>query len=119
MLRAVGVVSIGFAAFFPTFAWGADTVGVNEMPPPGASAVPDSLAGFSLDTPIERLAANPQAAAIVDKYMPSLLENPRYPLFKSLSLKTVAAMSGGRISAESLNQVDAQLKAMPVTSAAR
>src|ERR1700759_5744327 len=117
MLKLTAIL-VGLPVLFPIWAWGAPGGNTASQP---AAAVPDAPIaqvpqGFSQDTPIETLAANPDAAAIVDKYMPSLLQNPRYPLFKSMSLKTVAAMSCGRISAETLSEVDAQLKAMPVAA---
>src|SRR5579862_7792184 len=99
MLRRLTVaVLVGIPALFPVFAWGANTSVANEFPQPPGMATPMSDPRtqegqpFSQDTPIERLAANPDAAAILNKYVPSLLENPRYPMFKTLSLKTVAAM---------------------------
>ena len=116
--RLTATILAGLPTLLPVLAWGADTSGGNEFPPPAAAA-PASSQPFSADTPIETLAADPGAAAIVECNFPGLLENPHYPAFKSMSLKTVAAMSGGRISAGTLSAVDAQLKAMPVTAAAR
>src|SRR3954470_17750413 len=38
-------------------------------------------------TPIETLAADPAAAAILNKDLPGLLTDSQYPLFKGMSLK--------------------------------
>ena len=68
-------------------------------------------AGDALDTPIETLAARPQAAAILNKDIPGLLTNSNYGVFKVLTLKQISALSGGRLTRQMLEQTESDLKA--------
>lgn len=86
-----------------------------DMPASSAPAAP----GFSVDTPIEMLASSPAAANVIRQQLPGLLEDSSYSLFKSMPLKSVAALSGGRISADRLQQIDTQLKAIPIFVASK
>ena len=69
-------------------------------------------AGFTLDTPIAVIAADPGGAAVLNRDMPALLANPNYSDFKGMSLKWVAAMSRGKVSQEKLAQIEADLQAL-------
>jgi hypothetical protein len=71
-----------------------------------------------LDTPIQTLAANPVTAAIVEANIPGLLENNNYFFFKGMSLKTVASLSHGQISSETLQTTSSQLKSVLIATAA-
>jgi hypothetical protein len=81
------------------------------LPPDTPAASAPASSEFSIDTPIEVLASSPAAASVLEQQLPGLLEDPSYPLFKRMCLKTVASLSGGRISAADLQQIDAELKA--------
>ena len=72
--------------------------------------------GFTLDTPIEIIAADPAGAAVLDKDMPGLLTNSNYLLFKGMSLKSLAPLSSGRMTQKSLAQTQADLAALPIKS---
>jgi hypothetical protein len=83
--------------------------------PDGPDTRPNDAQGeYSLDTPIETLAADPAAAAIINTYIPGLLEDGSYPLFKGMSLKLVASFSRGRITDETLGQIESEFEALPV-----
>lgn len=69
-------------------------------------------AHLTLDTPIEQLANNEEAASVLRKDIPGLLEDKHYPLFKSMSLRVIAAFSNGDISSETLAQIEADLQAL-------
>jgi hypothetical protein len=69
--------------------------------------------GYSLDTPIERIAADPAGAAVLNKDIPGLLANPRYEMFKSMNLKTLAQLSSGKLDEQTLAQTQADLAALP------
>ncbi len=73
-------------------------------------------ASYTLDTPIEQIAAAPQGAAILHKDIPGLLENSSYPMFKSMSLKLVASLSGGRLDAQTLAETQADLARLSPTA---
>ena len=75
--------------------------------------VQDLSAGYTLETPIEVIAANPRAEAVINKHIPKLLTNPNYGLFKGMSLKTLAVFSRGQLTDEKLALVKADLGALP------
>ena len=86
---------------------------------PFASTPTAASAGeYDLDSPIATLAANPTTAAVVDANIPGLLEDDNYPIFKRMSLKTVASLSGGRISTATLQTIAVQLRSVPMSNAA-
>jgi hypothetical protein len=68
---------------------------------------------YSRDTPIETLAADPAAAAILNKDLPGLLTDSQYPVFKRMSLKAVQEASGGDLSTVDLDKTVADLQALP------
>ena len=68
---------------------------------------------YSRDTPIEILAADPAAAAVLNKDLPGLLHDPQYPVFKRMSLKTIQDASGGDLSAVDVDKTVADLQALP------
>lgn len=68
---------------------------------------------YSEDTPVEKIAADPAAAAVLNKDIPDLLTDSRYPMFKSMSLKQMQEASGGDLSHETVNKAVADLQALP------
>ncbi|PZT99035.1 MAG: hypothetical protein DI624_06475 [Brevundimonas sp.] len=60
---------------------------------------------FTLDTPIERLVADPRARAVLNRELPGLTTHDRYDQFKGMSLKALKPFSGGLIT-------DARLEAV-------
>jgi hypothetical protein len=69
-------------------------------------------AGYNRDTPIETLAADPAAAAVLNKDLPGLLTDSQYPMFKRMSLKAIQQASGGDLSAEDISKTVADLQAL-------
>ena len=83
------------------------------VPFPGSQpAVQAHAAGYTLETPIEVIAANPRAEAVLNKHIPKLLSNPMYGSFKGMSLKTLAMYSRGQLTDEKLALVKADLGAL-------
>jgi hypothetical protein len=76
------------------------------------SASPET-ASYGQDTPLETLAADPAAAAILNKDLPGLLSDAQYPMFKRMSLKSLQEASGGDLSREDVNKTVADLQALP------
>ncbi|MDB5736203.1 MAG: hypothetical protein JWN16_2840 [Alphaproteobacteria bacterium] len=68
---------------------------------------------YTEDTPVEKIAADPAAAAVLNKDIPDLLSDSRYPMFKSMSLKQMQTASGGDLSHETVNKTVADLQALP------
>jgi hypothetical protein len=77
-----------------------------------ATPAPATQSAFSADTPIEQIAANPKAKAVLLKTLPNILTNEAYDQFKSMSLREVQPFSDGKISDEQVATVDAGLKAI-------
>ena len=82
-------------------------------PEPAAAADPVATAGgYSLDTPIADLIADPRARAILDRDVPGLSEDEDLPEFKALSLRKLAPLSGGQMTAALLEKVGTDLAAI-------
>jgi hypothetical protein len=76
---------------------------------PAADAAAPAAAKFNLDTPIETLAADEQAKAVLNADLPELLPHPSYDMFKGMSLRQVQPMSEGKLTDELLAKVEADL----------
>ena len=106
-------VAVIFTAL-PLAAW-AGEYDITAFPGDKPAAAPASVsANSALDRPIEILAADPDCKAVIDKDIPGLLSDSHYPMFKTMSLRTVAAMSSGRISKATLSAIDQELDAVPL-----
>ena len=68
-----------------------------------------AVAAYTLDTPIELIAADPGGAAVLNKNIPGLLTNQNYSAFKAMSLKWLASMARGKLSQQTLAQTQADL----------
>ena len=68
---------------------------------------------YSEETPIEVLAADPAAAAVLNKDLPGLLSDAQYHMFKGMSLKTLQQVSGGDLSKADVSKTVADLQALP------
>lgn len=73
------------------------------------SEVEAPQAAFTLDTPIEVLAADAEARAVLERELPGLIGHERYEQFKTMSLKALQPFSGGLITAERLTAVETAL----------
>ena len=82
---------------------------VQTASPPVSST---ANAGFTLDTPIETIAADPFGAAVINKDVPGLLTDPSYGVFQGMSLNSVASLSRGQLTKEMLTQTEADLKVL-------
>lgn len=74
-----------------------------------AAPTPAAEAALTIDTPIEQLEANPQAAAVLEKHLPGIAKHEAYDTFKSMSLKQVAPYSDGKVSDDVLKAIAADL----------
>lgn len=75
-------------------------------------------AAFTLDTPVEVIAADPRGKAILVQDLPGLMSNPHYLLFSDMSLSQIAPMSGGRLSKVRLAKVQVDLDQLAAEEAA-
>jgi len=81
----------------------------------GPSASAGSAPGgaqLTLDTPIGQICEDPRGRAALDRNLPNLRKNPNYFLFKGMSLRQVASLSGGKISDDKLDSVQRDLAAL-------
>lgn len=104
-MRSLFVVAMLSAAAVPAAA-------MQAQPAEPAAPAPQPTARFSLDTPIEVLAADPAALAVLNANLPGITDHPAYPQFKALSLRQVQPFSQGFITDEIMNAVAAALAAL-------
>jgi len=90
-----------------------------SAPPAPTAAQPESKPALTIDTPIQDLAANPSAKAVLDADIPGLTEHPAYDKFKTETLRALAPKFGGAISDKDLAKVQADLAALSLTMASR
>jgi hypothetical protein len=67
---------------------------------------------YTVDTPIETIAADPAAKTVLDASVPGLTTHAMYDQFKTMSLKQLQPMSGGRITDEGLAKAAEALAAV-------
>lgn len=72
---------------------------------------------FSIKTPIEKIAANPAARAVIDAELPGFTSHPMYEQFKTMSLDALDAMFPGAVPRERIDAVDKALRAIPEEAA--
>ncbi|MDB5457884.1 MAG: hypothetical protein JWP92_3469 [Caulobacter sp.] len=89
------------------------------LSPPPAATSPGPSQTLSIDTPIETLVATPTAKAALDADIPGLTTHPMYDKFKHESLRGVAPKFGGAITDKDLAKLQADLAALPQSSASR
>ncbi|MGK6321075.1 hypothetical protein [Sphingomonas sp. DT-204] len=77
-----------------------------------APAAPAAASKFSLDTPIETIAADPAGKKALDETMPGLTTHDAYEMFKSMSLNQLQPMAGGKITDEAMAKTKAALEAV-------
>lgn len=71
-----------------------------------------ATAKFSLDTPIETIAADAAGKAALDANFPGMTAHPAYDQFKSLSLKALQPLAQGAITDEQLKKAEIDLAAI-------
>ncbi len=69
-------------------------------------------AKFNLDTPIETMAADEKAKAVLNADLPDLLGHPMYEQFKGMSLRQLQPMSQGALTDELMKRVETDLAAI-------
>ncbi len=76
------------------------------------AATASTTARFNLDTPIETIAADAAAKAVLDADLPGVTTNEHFDMFKSMSLHQLQPMAGGRLTDEALARVARDLAAI-------
>jgi hypothetical protein len=80
--------------------------------PTTTAPAPAPAAKFTLDTPIETIAADPAAKKVLDDDLNNITAHPMYDHFKSMSLSQVQPMSEGALTDAALVKVKADLAAL-------
>lgn len=107
MSRFVRCGSLALVALGPAVLLGCvakDPVTTVAAHPPKAQP-----AAYSLNTPLDRIAADKRGKAILERDLPGLMASRSYVLFDDMSLSQIATMSGGRLSQTKLDMVEADL----------
>jgi hypothetical protein len=65
---------------------------------------------FSINTPIEKLVADPAAKALLDAQVPGLTTHPQFEEFKMMSLDALQALFAGAVPPEQVKALDKQLR---------
>ncbi len=79
---------------------------------PLAAPVAAAAKPLTIDTPIEEIAADAKGKAVLDANFPGMMTNPMYPMFKTMTLKQVQPMSGGRMTEAAITKTEAELAAI-------
>ncbi|WP_010186154.1 hypothetical protein [Sphingomonas sp. PAMC 26605] len=94
----------------------ATPLAAQTAPAPAATATPTtpaaSTAKFTLETPIETIAADPKGKAVLDTDLQNITSHPMYDQFKQMSLAQVQPMSQGALTDAALAKVKADLEAI-------
>ena len=67
---------------------------------------------YSIESTVKDLLDYAPASALLEQHLPGFSTHPQLAMAKSMSLATVAKFSGGMITDELLQKVDAALKAL-------
>ncbi|MDE1895948.1 MAG: hypothetical protein KGH91_02610 [Rhodospirillales bacterium] len=74
-----------------------------------SSGITPAPASFSVETPIDKIAADERGKAVLDRDVPGVMSNPHYVMFSCMSLSQLATLSGGRLTKSKLSQVNSDL----------
>lgn len=80
--------------------------------PAAGAAAPAAATKFSLDTPIETIAADAAAKAALEASFPGLTAHPAYEQFKGMSLRQLQPLAAGQITDEQLAKAGTDLAAI-------
>jgi hypothetical protein len=114
MFKPLRYGAMAFAALSPALLLGC------SAQKPRADTASNNLAvapypTYSLDTPVEHIAADPRGKAILDHDVPGLMASQSYILFEDMSLAQIATVSGGRLTKEKLDVVQGDLSQLSTT----
>lgn len=88
-------------------------------PPPQAASPPGKPPSFTVDTPIEVIAADPRGKQVLMQDVPGVMSNPKYPLFSDMSLAQIAIFARGKLPKDKLDEVQSDLDKLGLSPATR
>ena len=68
---------------------------------------------YSADSEMQALFASPEAMEVLDRYFPKILKNPALQMTARMTLRCVASFAQSGLDAETLDAIDAELRAIP------
>jgi hypothetical protein len=83
-----------------------------DAPTTTAAANLPAQRGYTIRTPLKTIAADPAGAEVINNDVPGLLSDSHYSIIRGMSLKAVAALSGGEITDQMLSQTETDLEAL-------
>ena len=84
-----------------------------EFCPPVVGDREESNVTYTVDDKMKTLLAAPEAVAVLERFFPKILKNPALQMTAAMTLRQVAGFAQSGLTAESLAEIDAQLRALP------
>jgi hypothetical protein len=81
---------------------------IAQIPP----AAPTAASKFNVDMPIEAIAADPKAKAVLDAVFPGMTTHAMYEQFKGMTLKALQPMASDQITDAGIAKLSAELAAI-------
>ena len=66
---------------------------------------------------MKKLLGAPEAVAVLERFFPKILKNPALQMTAAMTLRQVAGFAQSGLTADSLAEIDAQLRALPSSDA--
>lgn len=72
---------------------------------------------YTVDDKMKKLLGAPEAVAVLERFFPKILKNPALQMTAAMMLRQVAGFAQSGLTADSLAEIDAQLRALPSSEA--
>lgn len=72
---------------------------------------------YTVDDTMKKLLGAPEAVAVLERFFPKILKNPALQMTAAMTLRQVAGFAQSGLTADSLAEIDAQLRALPSSDA--
>lgn len=72
---------------------------------------------YTVDDTMKKLLGAPEAVAVLERFFPKILKNPALQMTGAMTLRQVAGFAQSGLTADSLAEIDAQLRALPSSDA--
>lgn len=72
---------------------------------------------YTVDDTMKKLLGAPEAVAVLERFFPKILKNPALQMTAAMTLHQVAGFAQSGLTADSLAEIDAQLRALPSSDA--
>lgn len=88
-----------------------------EICPPVSGDREESNVTYTVDDTMKKLLGAPEAVAVLERFFPKILKNPALQMTAAMTLRQVAGFAQSGLTADSLAEIDAQLRALPSSDA--